>query len=267
MFSKILYLILLFIILINCKDEIKEPDNIVCIDDECKSLETEIKNNEPMLGLNVIIDIVNNDKEKIFKELNEFGLNWIFHPIDQYYISDTEITVRQFKKCVNDGYCNSENFNKFRFGCTYENDEFEDNYPINCVNFFAAEEMCSYVGGYICSENEWNKACEGLDTGKLYPYGNKFKPNYCNVGLYEDKLSPEPVKSRENCIGGLDNLYDMGGSLSEWINEGSDNYRKFKALSYAFNGPVDKQVCTKMCAGNQRDFMSPVIGIRCCKKY
>ena len=50
-----------------------------------------------------------------------------------------------------------------------------------------------------------------------YPYGDEFKPNACLVGTVKHRLQLEPVKTRSECVGGLYELYDMGGSLSEWI--------------------------------------------------
>ena len=231
----------------------------VCVDGDCYDPDIDVVERRAQDN-----PILENQVNSILEEIEDFGINWIWHPTEDFYITDSEITIRQFKHCNDNGFCDDSTFDRSggRYGCTFG--EENDRLPMNCVDFYGAEQMCDYIGGYVCHEHEWNNACEGLNRGQIYPYGNKFKEGKCHLGLYEDRLTPEPTKSRDKCVGGLDGLYDMGGSLSEWLDEGKDNYRKFKPLSFAFNGPVDKPVCQKMCAGNQKEFKSPVIGIRCC---
>ncbi len=200
------------------------------------------------------------------------GVIWIDHPSLGFSISSTEITTRTFSKCIDAGVCTPGNvdFRDHRPGCTLtmdEESEFQD-YPINCVNYYGAEQLCAWLGGNICSESSWNSACGWKGENKklsIYPYGDQFEEDRCLVGAYEDKKKLEPIHSRLECEGGLPGLYDMGGSLSEWLSDGTGTYRKFKPISYAFNGPRSKPPCSNMCAGNQMDFKTTSVGIRCCR--
>jgi hypothetical protein len=77
-----------------------------------------------------------------------------------------------------------------------------------------------------------------------------------------------PAGSTEGCEGGLEGLKDMLGSVGEWLEVdadqlSTDSYRKFRAQSLGFNGPLD-QDCSPRCAGNQRTFRNFQIGCRCC---
>eukprot|EP01095_Lingulamoeba_sp_RSL-Kostka_P002952 TRINITY_DN13855_c0_g1_i1.p1 TRINITY_DN13855_c0_g1~~TRINITY_DN13855_c0_g1_i1.p1 ORF type:complete len:279 (+),score=104.39 TRINITY_DN13855_c0_g1_i1:57-893(+) len=194
----------------------------------------------------------------------QLGINWIYHPYYDFYITETEITVRQFKDCLDVKACSYKNINPNSGSFAEKLDDF----PLNYISYFGAEEICSYIGGYICTQDEWNNACSGTDN-RPYPYGKTFNKGHCNIGNYDDDADIEPVKARPDCEGGLEGLFDMGGNLSEWINEPNDpedNYRKFKSAAYAQGSNINKKVCYSHCAGNQREFKSPFIGARCCKK-
>lgn len=202
----------------------------------------------------------------------ESGVVWIEHIHLGISISSTEISVGTYSKCISENQCSLDyvDLAKSRPGCTLvlENDPITKSYPVNCVNYYGAQQVCSWLGGNICSESVWNSACGWKgehNNPTAYPYGNEFVEDNCLVGTYDDRLKLEPIGSRPYCKGGLPGLYDMGGSLSEWLSDGSGTYRKFKPVSYAFNGPSSKAPCSKMCAGNQMDFKTTSVGVRCCK--
>ena len=259
LFSVILFVLLLVVFFDTVSTEIN------CVGDLCIDMDELDADEHRETGKMELVYTDVHNANPILKMLDAFDLQWIYHPLDKFLISSTEVTVGQFRQCVESGRCQADTFDADRPSCTYN--QKQDNLPMNCVDYYGAEQFCQWVGGYLCSEDEWNAACQGMHVGQLYPYGKSFKEDACSVGTYEQHKSVEAVRSRAECVGGLDSLYDMGGSLSEWLgSERDDNYRKFKPISFAFNGPVDKNVCTNMCAGNQREFKSPSIGARCCKE-
>ena len=215
------------------------------------------------------------DNTHVLKELEEFGLEWIQHPKIGYYISSTETTVGQFKKCAESGACTDDAYQADGYGCSFSKDN--NKLPMNCVDWIGADQFCKWIDAHICTEDEWNAACEGTKKGQIYPYGNRYVDGNCNLGVATSSPGTiEEVKSRDACVGGIEGLYDMGGNLSEWLGNYKEdtNYRKFKPHSYAFNGPLDKNVCTAMCAGNAREtredkiftgLSTPSLGFRCCR--
>jgi len=191
------------------------------------------------------------------------NLGWLKVPLSNYYIQSKETSVGQFKKCVEAGVCKEDTFKQCE-RCTYNLGN--DNLPMSYVNYYGAEQFCDWIGGHICTEHEWNNACGGIER-TVFPYGNEFKEDACNLGVDRIPVALEEVGSRPECVGSVDGLYDMGGSVGEWIDNGKEgDYGKFKSISVQMNPPIDKPVCTGFCAGNSKSYMPPTIGIRCCRK-
>ena len=89
--------------------------------------------------------------------------------VDRFYIDTYEITVAQYRDCVNARACDAID--------TQGNDECvtnfpnRDDHPITCVNWFQANDYCQSIGKRLPSEDEWEKAARGVD-GRIYPWGN-----------------------------------------------------------------------------------------------
>lgn len=192
-------------------------------------------------------------------------LVWLSHPTLPFSITATEISVQQFKSCVMNGKCIPQNRKPCNFGV-----EGKENHPMNCINYYGAEEFCHFAGGRICTETEWLAACSG-SNGRAFPYGNEFDISVCN---HQSATSPTsakpkdtaPVKSFGQCEGGLPGLFDMAGNVTEWVNGCKDDYCKFRGGGFVNNDPVERFTgCSGVCSGNKKGFLSPTIGIRCCR--
>src|SRR5688572_12454231 len=51
--------------------------------------------------------------------------------------------------------------------------------PLNHKSFTDAQRVCESIGKRVCTESEWNFACEG-DEMRPYPYGFQRDPRACN---------------------------------------------------------------------------------------
>ncbi|HUU03516.1 MAG TPA: SUMF1/EgtB/PvdO family nonheme iron enzyme [Myxococcota bacterium] len=194
------------------------------------------------------------------------GLTWVRHPAEPFSVTATEISVAQFRACVQAGACQADTVNPIcNFGTAGR-----DRHPLNCVTYFGAEQFCAFAGGRVCTEEEWLSACRGQD-GRAFPYGNVFDLDACNVRSATNRVKGQahgtvPVASKPCCVGGLDGLFDMAGNVAEWVGNCKGSYCKFRGAGFISNDPVERfAACKGVCAGNDKSLKSAVVGIRCCK--
>lgn len=191
---------------------------------------------------------------------------WVSEPGAPFEITATEVTVRQFRVCIESGDCAVESLGE---SCNYDNGE-RDDHPVNCASYDAATDYCAHVGGRVCQETEWLEACRGQED-RAFPYGEDFDLAACNVQSTESTIpgrerTTAPVAGHEVCVGGYDGLYDMAGNVAEWVDPCKDDYCKFRGAGYLTNEPVDMfAACRGVCSGNDKSLRSGVIGIRCCR--
>lgn len=168
----------------------------------------------------------------------------------------------------------------------YANDTFSvkppfANHPMTMVTWFGAQAYCTFNGGSLPTEAEWEKAARGTD-GRPYPWGSDIAAH--NANYYKSR---DPF---ERTVGGLGvttpigfyngntydgyatvnspspyGVYDMAGNVWQWtadIHEGV-HYRYLYGGSkgtYEYN----LRVWTRNSAGP--DYASPEVGFRCVRK-
>ena len=135
-------------------------------------------------------------------------------------------------------------------GVTYEARSVAGVLPQAYVSRDDATAACANAGKRLCSDDEWQRACEG-EARTLYPYGKTREPGRCNIDKphlltllfgananawrYEDfndpRLDQEPgflAKTGEfdACVSDA-GAYDLVGNLHEWVSDTVD--REFLA--------------------------------------
>ncbi len=132
---------------------------------------------------------------------------------NEYYISKTEVTVGQYRKCYNAGVCTILELSQ---GCNWDYfDTSKDNYPMNCINWEEARTFAKWVGGDLPSTVQWEYAARSQGLIIQYPWGNDFP--ICELANYNGCIgATAPVCSK---IGGntAQGLCDMGGNVEEWM--------------------------------------------------
>lgn len=137
--------------------------------------------------------------------------------VPTFEITMTEITMSQYQACIDAGICTEQIIDDVE--CNTDPVS-EANHPVNCVNWYQAEDFCTWAGGRLPSDAEWEYAARSGGRDVYYPWGNDWPQecvhanfNYCHPGD-----SPACSYPRGNTDNGL---CDMTGNISELIK---DNY-------------------------------------------
>ena len=132
--------------------------------------------------------------------------------IKSFLMSKTEVTVGQYRKCVEAGTCTTDGFTKYS-SCNWDK-SYRNGYPINCVDWNQARTFANWAGGDLPSEAEWEYAARG---GQGYKYAGSNDPDQV---AWRGRTKPVGGK-KKNGFG----LYDMSGNVYEWVlDEYKDSY-------------------------------------------
>jgi formylglycine-generating enzyme required for sulfatase activity len=89
---------------------------------------------------------------------------------------------------------------------------FED-HPVIYVTWYGAKAYAEWAGKRLPTEEEWEKAARGID-GRVYPWGNEFDKNKCNID--ESGIGhTTPVKKYQEGRSPY-GCHDMAGNVWEW---------------------------------------------------
>jgi formylglycine-generating enzyme required for sulfatase activity len=149
--------------------------------------------------------------------------------VDDFYTGKTEVTVGQFRACVNDGGCAKDNFLTKDDGlyCNYGNPD-RENHPMNCVSWNGAKEFTTWLSRItgmkvrLPSEAEWEYAAKNQGKDVIYPWGSSKAT--CEYAVMNDggsgcgKKRTWPVCSKPNGKT-AQGLCDMAGNVYEWCQD------------------------------------------------
>ncbi len=144
--------------------------------------------------------------------------------------------------------------------------------PLNQASYDIASKTCRSLDKRICTDSEWNFACEGEDM-LPYPYGYARKPvcNQDRTDLFEKNPHMqvladrrEPADARPECKSpfGVEN---MTGNMDEPVaREGFEKNEPFRnALKGGWWMPARNR-CRPATTAHDDYFKDIQIGVRCC---
>ena len=138
--------------------------------------------------------------------------------VSAFYMSKSEVTVGQYRACVQRGPCAAPNTGS---RCNWGRNG-RDDHPINCVDWNQARSFCRWVGGRLASEAEWEYAARSGGRTWKYAWGNEDVTCSRAVideggkGCGRDGTWPVCSKTAGNTSHGL---CDMVGNVWEWVED------------------------------------------------
>jgi formylglycine-generating enzyme required for sulfatase activity len=122
--------------------------------------------------------------------------------------------------------------------------EGRDAHPVVHVAFADAEAFCHWSGKRLPTEAEWEFAARGGLEGKVYPWGDEFRPGgrwmaNSHQGHFPDRDSGDDGHAQVSPVAQFPangyGLYDVAGNVWEWV---SDWYRPDYYARLAATGDV-----------------------------
>ena len=104
---------------------------------------------------------------------NQQPITWI-QVSNKFSIMKAEVTVSNFKQCVDKGDCDWPSGNKF---CSFIRPD-PTNLPMNCLSHSDALSFCRSIQADLPTVEEWESAARaGRKDNVVYPWGDLPKPN------------------------------------------------------------------------------------------
>ena len=149
----------------------------------------------------------------------ELGLQWVFSARARVEFSKSEVTVAQYRACVQAGHCSMEKGMTEDAPCNLGHAD-RGRHPVNCVNWKQASDFCSWVGGRLPTDWQWEAEAIAHDNRKN-PWGGEAVSceravmNQGGLGCGRGSTWPVCSKPAGNSVSGL---CDMSGNVWEWTS-------------------------------------------------
>ena len=147
--------------------------------------------------------------------------------------------------------------------------------PWRNVTQAEAAAACAAAGRRLCTEAEWQLACEGV-AGLEYPYGNTYDPDACNgrdndpdcTGPNDDEVVATgtrhgcPAPATSQCVSPF-GAYDLSGNLREWTST-PVGPSSFRVRGGGYDNVAQGLTCDLSFIALTPSFAFANLGFRCC---
>ena len=178
-------------------------------------------------------------------------------------MTKTEVTVDDYRKCVDDKKCNYKK--PVNPGCNWL-DPAKGKHPMNCVPRSGAEAYCQAHGGRLPSVDEWELASRDADTSRKFPWGaeDPMQASEDKYWCWSGKTKRDGTCEVGSFPGGATKagLLDMSGNVSEWAT-GADVDEKSKTCGRSYEANEAWKAQEKCPGGYLSEAQVPTIGFRC----
>lgn len=132
------------------------------------------------------------------------------------------VTNAQYAACVGAAVCTAPSRLDSDTHTSYYGDAAYNNYPVIYVDWNRAKAYCTWLGGRLPTEAEWEKVARGPSPSEvIYPWGNgaptcslvNGRVNY--VFCASDTTAVDSYPSGSSYYGAM----DMAGNVWEWVND------------------------------------------------
>ena len=139
--------------------------------------------------------------------------------LDAFEIDKYEVTVEQYRACVEDLVCTRPGifYNPtVPKACNWGYSD-GDEHPINCVDWEQAYSYCLWARKRLPTEAEWEKAARGTE-GIVYPWGDE-EPS-CDLASKQGCEWSRTEKAGSKIEGASPyGVLDMSGNVAEWVSD------------------------------------------------
>ena len=110
--------------------------------------------------------------------------------LPSFKMARTEVTFCEYTACTEAGSCAAVPFQP-AWG--------DGSQPVVGLKWAQSKDFCTWAGGRLCSESEWEYAARNGSAGNLYPWGDE--PASCNLAVYGqgDQSCPEVTGTAAVC--------------------------------------------------------------------
>jgi len=149
-----------------------------------------------------------------------------------FFIQKFPLTVRTHDACRAASACDEATNDPggyFRDLRVNRSEDGHDDHPRNSLDWYQARDACSWLGGRLLSEAEWEYAANGPGRSRPYPWGDAPEPSCDNDTIvYNPYMNSAGRGCREggtHAVGGRlggrspVGALDMLGNVGEWVED------------------------------------------------
>ena len=131
--------------------------------------------------------------------------------LDAYWMDQTDVTNAMYAICVKASICS----HPAHYDHYFDDSKYAD-YPVVYVTWYAAQTFCTWEGGTLPTEAQWEKAARGWD-GRPYPWG----ASPADVTLLNYNGDHGDIVSAYDYLIGLSpyGLLQMSGNVRQWMSD------------------------------------------------